>query len=258
MLKRLGLRLALNFSQSHRSLARQILSLIDLTSLNDDDTEETITTLCHKAITSEGHVAAVCVYPRFVKQASEALNHSPVKIATVVNFPFGLDSLNRVLELISNVISDGANEIDLVFPLTTYLEGKKEEALSYVRQSKLLCGDAISLKTILETGAIDQVDLISAISHQVISAGADFLKTSTGKIKAGATIEAATLMLNAIRESRRKVGFKASGGIRTIEDASEYLNLADQLMGLGWVSPKTFRFGASQLLDRVFHVLDLG
>jgi deoxyribose-phosphate aldolase len=235
-----------------------VLALIDLTSLNDSDTEQDMSLLCQKAMTRHGPVAAVCVYPQFVKQVSHALSATPIKTATVVNFPLGLNSLDDILASISQAIVDGADEIDLVFPLKDYLNGSTAKALEVVRESKRRCGASITLKVILETGAIADPELISTIAEEVILAGADFLKTSTGKIQMGATLEAARLMLNAISQSGREVGFKASGGIRTLVQAEAYLQIAQQMMGPGWVSAKTLRFGVSQLLDRVCHVLDLG
>jgi deoxyribose-phosphate aldolase len=231
-----------------------ILKLIDLTSLNETDTELSIKTLCHKAVTPFGHVAAVCVYPKFVQQAKTLLQTTPVKIATVVNFPEGKDSLQQVLPLIAEALSDGANEIDVVFPYTQYLAGQRQMACNFIHQCKEACGDNI-LKVILESGALNDETIITEASRDALLAGADFLKTSTGKIAAGASLSAATAMLKVIKqlsgELKRPLGFKASGGIRTIEQAQQYLDLANQIMGTGWISPKTFRFGASQLLDEV-------
>lgn len=216
----------------------QVLSLLDLTSLNDTDTAETIDTLCQNA--KSNNVAAVCVYPKFVKQAADSLKNSDIKVATVVNFPHGNDSLETVQQDIVQAIQDGADEIDLVFPHV-------DDAHHFIQACKKTCGDRI-LKVILETGALKEKNLISKASQCALTAGADFLKTSTGKIEIGATLEAAETMLQEIKQSKRQVGFKASGGIRTAEQAMQYINLANRILGNGWVTPQTFRIGTSRLL----------
>lgn len=230
---------------------KKLLSLIDLTSLNDSDSSESITALCQKAVTSLGHVAAVCVYPQFVKKASSLLVGTPVKIATVVNFPHGTDPLDLVSELIQQVVHDGAQEVDVVFPYSEYLAGHKFAARDFIKTCKEQCGEHILLKVILETGALQDPEVIAEVAREAVEAGADFLKTSTGKIAVGATLEAAQAMLMVIKESDRLVGLKVSGGVRTIEQAEKYISLAEQIMGEGWVSPETFRIGASQLADEI-------
>jgi deoxyribose-phosphate aldolase len=235
------------------ALKQQIFSLIDLTSLGDNSNPEMIAALCEKTAQADLHVAAVCIYPQFVAQAVTLLAGSSVKIATVANFPEGAADITPVLVSIAASIQAGANEIDVVFPYQKYLAGDCECAKDFVRQCKLACGENILLKVILETGALQDPVIIAAASRDVILAGADFIKTSTGKIQTGATLEAAAIMLLVINDMQveisRTVGFKASGGVRTVEQAAQYLALANQILGLGWVSPKTFRFGASQLLD---------
>lgn len=234
---------------------KKIISLIDLTSLNETDTDATIKTLCEKAVTHFGYVAAVCVYPKFVNQARQLLAKTPIKIATVVNFPVGNDSLPMILSTIEQSIRDGANEIDLVFPYQQYLAGDHESALEIIRQSKKICGETILLKVILETGAIPDLKILEQISEAVIVAGADFLKTSTGKIEIGATLESARVMLETIKKSDVNVGIKISGGVRTIEQAAQYIQLAEQIMGQDWVNKNRFRIGASQLVDVVIQAL---
>lgn len=241
------------------NIAQTILTVMDLTSLNESDTETSITAFCQKAVTPFGHVAAVCVFPQFVKQVKAALNDSTVKIATVANFPRGNEAIDDVISSISQSIRDGAQEIDVVFPYERYLAGDVEFSIDFIKKCKAACGERILLKVILETGAFPDTQMIAAASRDMILAGADFLKTSTGKIAEGATPQAATAMLMAIKEMsaelNRKVGFKASGGVRTIEQASEYIDLAIKIKGPDWVTPHTFRLGASQLLDVVLQVL---
>lgn len=227
----------------------KIISLIDLTSLNDEDTNESILTLCKKAITPMGSVAAVCVYPRFVKLAADFFS-GKMKIATVVNFPHGADPLDEVIALIHQSIQDGADEIDVVFPYANFLSGDETGAVDFIRTCKKACGHHL-LKVILEIGALKESQIIFKISQAALSAGADFIKTSTGKIPTGATPEAALAMLLAIKSSHKNAGIKISGGIRTIEQALEYISLAETIMGNHWVTPNHFRIGASSLLDKL-------
>lgn len=231
---------------------KKILSLIDLTSLNETDTTTNIADLCKKAVTDFGSVAAVCVYPKFVKQVKQALEGTSVKIATVVNFPSGNQTLTLVLSMIKQAIADGANEIDVVLPYTQYLAGDRAYARDFIQSCKNVCDKTILLKVILETGALQNSKMIAEASMDAIAAGADFLKTSTGKIAIGATLEAAKEMLLAIKQTKRPVGLKISGGVRTLPQALQYIELAEEVMGKGWVSPTTFRLGASQLVEEVF------
>lgn len=238
---------------------KKILNLIDLTSLNENDTEETTAALCEKAVTQFGSVAAVCVYPKFVKQAVQLLKESSVKIATVVNFPQGNDPLDVVINTIQQSIQDGAQEIDVVFPYTRFLGGETEFASDYIKQCKKTCGKKVLLKVILESGAFSDSQMLANASHVALLAGADFLKTSSGKISVGATLQAAKTMLIAIKEMspqlNRPLGFKVSGGVRTIDQSNQYIALSGEIMGAGWVTPQTFRIGASQLLDAVIKEL---
>lgn len=228
-----------------------LLQFIDLTSLNDSDTIETVSAVCQKAVTPLGHVAAVCFYPQFVKFAKSKLANTPVNIATVVNFPYGNDSPEQVLSMTHQAIVDGANEIDVVFPYVDFLKGDKETPYELIRQCKAVCGETILLKVILETGALTHDALIAEVSYNVSHAGADFLKTSTGKISVGATLDAARVMLETIKKIPRSIGLKISGGVRTIDQAEQYIKLAQHIMGREWISPAHFRIGASQLLDQI-------
>ncbi|HSW70261.1 MAG TPA: deoxyribose-phosphate aldolase [Gammaproteobacteria bacterium] len=224
-----------------------MLELIDLTSLNDTDNTETIAALCEQAVTPNGQAAAVCVYPQFISEAKKILAGSSVRIATVVNFPQGNDVLENVLAAIRQAISDGADEIDVVFPYQDYLHGEKQKACDFIRACKAACGEKILLKVIIETGALADSLVIAEVSYDVCHAGADFLKTSTGKISVGATPEAARTLLTVIKKIPRTIGFKVSGGVRTVEQARQYIQLAEEIMGPGWVTPAHFRIGASQL-----------
>jgi len=233
---------------------KELISLIDLTSLNENDTTESIAAFSQKAVTSQGKVAALCVYPRFVQEVAANLKGSKIKVATVANFPHGLSSLTAVLEEIELSLRHGADEIDVVFPYPAYLLGERAYASSFVSRCKELCSEA-RLKVILETSALQDLSLIARAAEDAIFAGADFVKTSTGKLPQGASLEAAAVILSVIKklssEVNRELGFKAAGGIREPEQALQYLMLAKNRMGPNWVKPSTFRLGASQLLDKL-------
>lgn len=237
----------------------KIASLLDLTRLSDTTTEADITVLCQKAVLPETHVAAVCIPESFVSQATKLLANSSVKIATVANFPHGTDSLSEVILSIKHSIQAGADEIDVVFPYTQYLKGEAEAVRHFIQECKAACGENILLKVILETGVLQEAVIIAEASRDALLAGADFLKTSTGKVAVGATLTAATSMLEVILEMSKKTdqiyGLKVSGGINTLELADQYINLAKDIMGESWVTARTFRIGASQLYDAVIDVL---
>jgi deoxyribose-phosphate aldolase len=235
------------------ALIRRVIGLVDLTSLNTNDTQASVAAFLEKANTSHGHVAAVCVYPQFVRLAAAQLAGSKISVASVANFPEGAAPLENVLVEIGSAIEDGANEIDVVFPYGRYLAGEQHYAHTFVEACKAVCGDKIKLKVILETGALNDPAIIADAAYEVLAAGADFIKTSTGKIAEGATLEAAATMLLVIRhiepQLKHHVGIKISGGIRDMQTAAQYIALADKIMGREWVTPQTFRIGASKLIE---------
>ncbi|MEO9529614.1 deoxyribose-phosphate aldolase [Roseibium sp.] len=243
--------------------AKRALGLVDLTNLNDDCTSADITGLVGRTVTDHGSVAAVCVWPRFVAQAANELKGTGVRVATVVNFPEGGEDTDAVLAETRQAIADGADEIDLVMAYRAFVSGRKGFAEEQIIQVKEALPAPILLKVILETGEIADPLLIHAASNVAIAAGADFIKTSTGKAAVNATLEVAEIMLTVIEEARRDdgervIGFKPAGGIRTSEDAASYLALADRIMGRNWVSAHTFRFGASGLLDALIATIEGG
>ncbi|MDT4847763.1 Deoxyribose-phosphate aldolase [compost metagenome] len=230
----------------------RVLALLDLTSLNDDDDMPHIVRLCSHALTPFGDVAAVCVYPRFTHIAGrtlKGLGGRGIKVASVCNFPSGDAPAAEVVEEVRRTLGDGADEIDLVYPYRKLLEGKPTGAVELIRACKALCGPYHTLKVIIESGELGDPELIRTASRETIEGGADFIKTSTGKVPVNATPEAAQVMLECIAEAGGKVGFKASGGLRTLEDARVYLEMAERLLGAEWISPQHLRFGASALLD---------
>jgi deoxyribose-phosphate aldolase len=238
------------------AVAEQALACLDLTNLDEACTPADIEVLCARAQTKHGPVAAVCVWPRFVAMAESLLAETPVKIATVVNFPGGDQPLDAVLAETDQAMVDGADEIDMVIPyrLVSDKPGEAEEQVRQVREAV----HGATLKVILETGELKDESLIRAACEIAIRAGADFIKTSTGKVAVNATPEAARTMLSVIAETGGTCGFKAAGGIRTVDDAAVYLGLADEIVGMGCAKPDTFRFGASGLLDALLAELEGG
>jgi len=247
------------------AVAKRAIPMLDLTSLNDDDTAETIASLCQRACTPAGSVAAVCVYPRFVAQAVAALDGSGIKVATVVNFPAGDASIESIQLDARLALEAGADEIDVVLPYRAYLEGRRQQSIAVLEAVCTLCHeqarDRAQVKVILETGRLKDSAIILAASRDAIDAGVDFLKTSTGKTETNATLDACVAMLQAIDENTerggRTVGLKVSGGIRDTLDAARYLALADAAMGGHWATPATFRFGASSVLDALLTTLGM-
>ena len=238
-----------------RPVAARILSMLDLTNLDDMCTDDKVVELCRRAVNEHGHVAAVCVWPRFVALAKHELTGSGVKVATVVNFPHGGTDIDEVVSLTSSALADGADEIDVVAPYRCLLAGDADSYCALLRAVRAAVVTPAHLKVILETGELVEPDLIERASRLAVECGADFIKTSTGKTRVSATVEAAAVMLRVIRETDRPVGIKPSGGIRAVVEAARYLELAEAIMGPAWVTPERFRFGASGLLDAVEHEL---
>jgi deoxyribose-phosphate aldolase len=240
-----------------RETALRALALMDLTDLNANSSDEAVTKLCASATTAYGKVAAVCIWPRFVKTAKPLLKETGIKIATVVNFPDGDEDTAPVVIETEKAIKDGTDEIDLVFPYRAFKRGEHDLAGEQISIIASVCKDRALLKVILETGELREAGLIRAASDLALEEGADFIKTSTGKVQVNATPRAAEIMLEAIKASgRRDAGFKPAGGIKTVADAQVYLDLADRIMGPDWAKPSTFRFGASSLLSDILSVLD--
>ncbi|MBX4998520.1 deoxyribose-phosphate aldolase [Rhizobium lentis] len=243
-------------SHSIRETAAVALSLLDLTNLKDDCTEAQIDALCARAQTPFGNSAAICIWPHFVAYARNILGTGHVvRIATVVNFPSGEMEVADVAAETREAIADGADEIDLVIPYRKFITGDEKAVTDMVRAIRAECTGPVLLKVIIETGELKDAALIRRASELAIEAGADFIKTSTGKVAVNATLEAADIMIRSIRESGRKVGFKPAGGIGSVADAALYLSLAETIMTPDWPMPSTFRFGASGLLDDILAVL---
>lgn len=244
--------------------ARLALACMDLTSLNDHDTDSDIESLCRQARTPLGSTAAVCVLPAFTVTAQRALNAengpnaNTVKIATVSNFPHGNDDPMAAARETRSAVAAGADEVEVVFPYRALLAGDEAICLKLVEMCRTAAVDA-TLKVILETGELTDLAMIRRAANIAIEGGADFIKTSTGTVAVNATLEAAEIMLEAIQASGKKnIGIKVAGGISTTQQAREYLMLAADIMGPAWVTPSHFRFGASTLLDDLLDTLQDG
>lgn len=237
-------------------LARQIISLLDLTRLEEHDTSDAVAEFCKQATTPIGNVAAVCIHPEYVALAAELLKDTQIKIATVVNFPLATDSLEQIINDITNAIANGANEIDLVIPYHQYLENQIPTTTEIVSQAKAACGEKVLLKTILETGALQSATLIAQACSDAIAGGSDFLKTSTGKNHPGADAHAVEILLQAIlQHSEKNIGLKISGGVKTWQQAETYLQQISKYFPPEWIKARHLRFGASSLLGNILQAL---
>ncbi len=240
------------------------MSMIDLTTLEGKDSPEKVRSLCRKAIrpfeSDEAvlgvrvpSVGAVCVYPTLVPIAKEEVAGSTVKVAAVATgFPSGQYPIAVRLEDTTRAVEAGADEIDMVISRGAFLAGRYDEVAEEIAQVKAACG-AAHLKVILETGELETYDNIRRASDLAIGAGADFIKTSTGKVQPAATLASTLVMLEAIRDcflrTGKVIGMKPAGGIRTAKQALQYLVMVKETLGDAWLTPHRFRIGASTLAN---------
>ena len=235
------------------------LRCCDLTTLEGSDSDGKVRQLAAKAMrpdpldASVPHVAALCVYPRLVPVAAEALAESEVFVASVATaFPSGQSLLDQRLDEIDQAVLAGADEIDMVISRGAFLAGDDDAVFEEIELSKEASGDA-HLKVILETGELGSLEMVRHASLIAMAAGADFVKTSTGKIAPAATFPVAVVMAEAIRDYHDatgiKVGLKVAGGIRTSKDALRYLVLVNETLGPAWLTPDLFRIGASSVVN---------
>lgn len=245
--------------QSKVTAIKLAVSMIDLTTLEGKDSEGKVYAMCQKAkYPLEGapeipHVAAVCVYPNLIRTAKNALEGSGVNVASVATaFPSGQSPMKLKVEEVKKVVQMGADEVDMVISRGEFLEGNYDYTFKEVQAIKEACGEA-HLKVILETGELETFDNVRRASIISMLAGADFIKTSTGKVQPAATLPVTLVMLEAIRdfynETGKIVGMKPAGGIKTTKDAISYLCLVKETLGDMWLTPDLFRMGASSLLN---------
>ncbi|MCI3943768.1 deoxyribose-phosphate aldolase [Pseudomonas syringae] len=241
-------------------LARQAIGLLELFALNTDDTEQRIVGICQRAWTPVGPVAAVCVQPRFVCLARTTLDRMlarNIKVVATVNFPHGGSNIASVLSEVRASLMSGADEIDVVYPFRALLGGDRQAGIELLAACVSLCGKQSALTATLETGDLRDSQIILDACRDAIEAGADFIKTSTGKAVAHVTPQAARIMLGAIADVGGQAGFKVAGGIRTFEEVRSYMALARARFGPHWVNAGRVRLGGSSLLDDLLARLGL-
>jgi len=246
--------------EAKRRALEIVTSMIDLTTLEGADTEDKVRRLCRKGrrpdpVIDLPPVAAICVYPTMVPAARAALDGSDVRVAAVATaFPSGQSFLDIRLAEVRETVEKGADEIDMVIARGALLAGDVARVHDEIAAVKEACGTA-HLKVILETGEIGGFDRVRRVSRVAMDAGADFIKTSTGKIGEAASLPVVLVMLEAIRdyfhETGRAVGMKPAGGIRTAKQAWQYLAMVKETLGDAWLTPERFRIGASSLLNDV-------
>ena len=245
--------------EAKRTGIRLAMSMLDLTTLEGKDSEGKVRQLCRKAIRPSPedptvpHVAAICVYPNFVAIAKDALGTSGVKVASVATgFPAGQVPLPVKLDDTRRAVALGADEIDMVIDRGAFLSGEYDRVTDEILAVKEACG-AAHLKVILETGELETYDNVRRASDLAMAAGADFIKTSTGKVTPAATAPVVLVMLEAIRDhylaTGRRVGMKPAGGIKTSKQALHLLVLVKETLGDAWLTPDLFRIGASTLAN---------
>jgi deoxyribose-phosphate aldolase len=247
--------------ESKRALLELVVRCTDLTTLEGADTPGRIETLCRRAVRPDPSdpevpsVAAVCVYPARVPDAVAHLRGTGVAVASVAGaFPSGLSPLDLRLEEMRRVVAQGASEVDIVIDRAAFLSGRYHDVFDEIVAAKDACG-AAHLKVILETGELGTYDQVRRASTLAMAAGADVIKTSTGKINPAATLPVVLCMAEAVRDSvdrtGRPVGIKVAGGVRTAKQAWQHVVVINETLGAGWLTPERFRIGASSLLTDV-------
>ena len=234
------------------ALALKAIELLELTSLNADDTQERLIALCHRAITPVGNVAAVCVLPRFAglaRRTLDDLHARDVSVVATVNFPNGGAPVATVESEVRAALLAGADEIDLVYPFNAQLGGDKQIGVQLIAACSAICGRRAPLTVTLETGVLRDPQIIHQVGRTAIREGASFLKTSTGKQVVSATPQAARILIEAIAELSAPVGLKAAGSVRTLSEARAYIQMAYTRFGSFWLEPERLRLGGSSLLD---------
>lgn len=256
-------------AQERRNVAKSLFSCIDNTTLNGSDSPRSVAEFCRKTVENTVpcesgplRVASVCVYPSFVDVAKRILDGSGIWVASVAGgFPAGQTSQRIKVDEVRYVVGKGADEVDFVINRGNFLDGNEQAVFDEVAAAKEACGERVRLKVIIESGELQTPENIYNASHLVLQAGADFIKTSTGKIPVGATPEAAYAMLKALTKftniSKKDVGFKAAGGISSIADAMLYHFMYKEIVGEEYITNQKFRIGTSRLTGQLVEFLTL-
>ncbi len=251
--------------EDKKAVLKQLISFIDLTTLNATDDFQAVQRICDKALQVEDKilgipkVAAVCVYPQFAEQVSKALKNSSIKTAVVAtSFPSGQTFFEVKKLEVEMAVKAGAEEIDMVISRGKLLSGDDDGVFQEIKAIKSACGK-VHLKVILETGELENLSQVAKASKIAIDAGADFIKTSTGKVKPAATLDAFLVMTDAIKEyyqsTGKMIGIKPAGGISTAEQALSYYKVVKQNLGDKWLNNQYFRIGASSLLQNLLEAI---
>ena len=250
---------------NEKEALKTIFQSIDFTTLEAFDNEEKINDFCAKALAFPKQepylsVPAICIYSPFIRQAKQLLKGSGIRVATVACcFPSGQMPFDLKVKEVEYCVNEGADDVDMVISRGTFLAGRYDEVFNEIRTIKATCGEKAHLKVILETGELKTVENIRKASELAILAGADFIKTSTGKVPVAATPLAAIIMIDTIKEyyeaTGKKVGFKPAGGMKTPEDALTYYYLVKNILGEGWLNPSLFRVGTSRLAGLILDLI---
>ena len=246
---------------NEKEALRTVFQSIDFTTLEAFDNEAKINDFCAKALSFPKQaphlsVPAICIYSPFIRQAKQLLAGSNIRVATVAcAFPSGMMPFDLKVKEVEYCVNEGADEVDMVISRGTFLAGRYDEVFDEIKTIKATCGDKARLKVILETGELKTVENIRKASELAILAGADFIKTSTGKVPVAATPLAAIVMIDTIKEyyeaTGKRVGFKPAGGMKTPDDALTYYYLVRNILGNDWLNPSLFRVGTSRLANLI-------
>lgn len=249
------------------TILKKCFSFMDLTTLRPEDTPESVKALVDKVTKLHAEYpdyplpASICVYPNFASVVKENRCSEELHVTTVAAcFPSSQSFLEVKVREVELAIENGADEIDIVLALNSFLAGNDEAAAEEIRAIRKVCTGGVVLKVILETGVLKTPELIHRASMLAMEAGADFIKTSTGKVAVNATPEAAEVMCKAIKEyyekTGRKVGFKAAGGVSTAEEALQYYQIGESILGGEWMNKSLFRFGVSRVGNSLMSAIE--
>lgn len=241
----------------HEKLLK-IFQSIDLTSLGDNDSANDMFDLLDVVTYREASVAALCVYPQFIELLSEEVSPEKIKLVTVANFPAGDESKEEIQFALNEILELPVQEVDFVLPYRRLFEGKSEEVISILQYVVQTCHERdVLVKVILESGIFENKEILYTTAMMVLECGADFLKTSTGKVNIGARLEDVSVFCEAIKDYGDLTrGIKVSGGIRSVEDALKFYDLVAREMGEDWITASQFRIGTSQLAGNLIESLD--